>query len=93
MNLDTSQYRLSTSILQIFPLFQKIKKLRTAAEGVRVFEVVNVYVKFYITYSSIEIYIFFHYLKKVKFSVKFYVTICVLESYIHSHYFEGTWKT
>ena len=87
------KFGLSTSILQIFPLFQKIKKLRTAAEGVRVFEVVNIYVKFYITYSRIEFYIFFHYLKKVKFSVKFYVTICVLESYIHSHYFEGTWKT
>ena len=81
---------MSTSILQIFPLFQKIKKLRIAAEGVRVFELVNMFVKFYITYSCIEFYIFFHYLKIVKFSVKFYVTICGLESYINSHSFKGT---
>ena len=56
--------QLSTSILQIFPLFQKVNKLRTAAEGVRVFEVVNIYVKFYITYNNIEFYIPLHYFKK-----------------------------
>ena len=81
---------MSTSILHIFPLFQKIKKLRTAAEGVHIFEVVNLYVKFYITYSCIEFYIFIHYLEIVSFSVKFYVTKCGLELYIHYHYFKGT---
>ena len=61
---------MSTSILQIFSLFQKINKLRTAVEGVCVFEKVKLYVKFYITYSYIEYYIIFHYFKKVKLSVK-----------------------
>ena len=46
------KYFLSTSILQIFPLFQKINKLRTAVEGVRVFEIVKIYVKIYITYTG-----------------------------------------
>ena len=62
---------MSTSILQVFPLFQKINKLRTADEGVSVLEKVKLYVKFYITYSDIEFYIFFHYFKKVKLSVKY----------------------
>ena len=76
---------MSTCILQIFTLFRKIKKLRTAAEGMCVFEVVNIFVKFYTSYSCIEPYMFFHYLEIVKFSVKFYVWIGRLDSYTDSH--------
>ena len=60
-----SYYYLSTRISHIFSLLQKIQKLRRSAEGVRVCEIVKIYVKFYITYSNIEFYIFLHNFKKI----------------------------